>query len=217
MIAKSRGNTIGFVYELLLADLQQGSFAPGEKLTTDGLARLYGVSRTPVREALGRLERDGLLVADPNAGFRVRTMTLRELCDMYEVREVLEGLAASKLAQAGASADLLGQLRACSRHRRESADIEVHKAEDRQFHQLICENCGSAALKALVRNYLILSIVFSVSDALVRERRNYVNCHDINLEHDEIIEAIEQRNSRLAGKRMSAHIATARKALERLI
>ena len=79
MIAKTRGNTAEFVHQRLLDDLQQGSFLPGDKLTTESLARRYDVSRTPVREALIRLEREGVVDATANSGYEIRTPTLDEV------------------------------------------------------------------------------------------------------------------------------------------
>ena len=86
MIAKTRGNTAEFVHQRLLDDLQQGSFLPGDKLTTESLARRYDVSRTPVREALIRLEREGVVDATANSGYEIRTPTLDELCGMKSAK-----------------------------------------------------------------------------------------------------------------------------------
>ena len=218
MIARQRGNTTDFVYERLLEDLQQGKYLPGDKLTTDALSNGYGVSRTPVREALVRLERDGLLVSDLNTGFRVKTLTLRERCDLYELREVLEGLAVAKLTERGATAEVLAQLRQCSQGHRNASTLEERKINDHKFHTLIYDNCGSRPLRELMHNYLVLSIVFNVTtQALggpshVSRRQKF-----ISHEHEAIIAAIESRNPTLARRLLSAHIAAARKEIARMI
>jgi DNA-binding GntR family transcriptional regulator len=216
MIAKQRGNTTEFVYERLIEELQRGDFLPGDKLTTDGLAKRYDVSRTPVREALVRLERDGILETDLNTGFRVRTLSLRELCDLYELREVLEGLAAARLAQHGATPEVLAALRECCEQRRNAASEDEMRAADHRFHTVIYDNCGSKQLQKLMHTYLILSTVFNSTTMMLRGRR-YSNPRDINCEHDAIITAIEKGDAPLARKLLATHIAWARKRLEKLI
>ncbi len=216
MIAKTRGNTTEFVRSRLLDDLRKGNFQPGDKLTTETLARSYEVSRTPVREALVRLEREGMLEMDVNTGFRVRVLSLPELCELYEIREALEGLAVAKLAERGASSELLGELRRCCEQRRNAASFKEKKEGDQRFHMLICDSCGSKALQTLIHNYLLLSTVFNVTDYLLQNRR-FINRRDIHHEHEEIVSAIEEGNSSRARKLLAAHIATARKSLEKLM
>ena len=216
MIAKTRGNTAEFVHQRLLDDLQQGSFLPGDKLTTESLARRYDVSRTPVREALIRLEREGVVDATANSGYEIRTPTLDELCDMYEIREALEGLAVAKLAENGASPELIAELRGCCDRRRHAANLDEMDTGDRQFHALICDSCGSETLQALVHNYLVLSTVFNVTRYLLKDRPNF-NRHDIDLEHERIVDAIEAGNPKLARKLLAEHIAYARKLMRKLV
>ena len=216
MIAKTRGNTAEFVHQRLLDDLQQGSFLPGDKLTTESLARRYDVSRTPVREALIRLEREGVVDATANSGYEIRTPTLDELCDMYEIREALEGLAVAKLAENGASPELIAELRCCCDRRRHAANLDETDTGDRQFHALICDSCGSETLQALVHNYLVLSTVFNVTRYLLKDRPNF-NRHDIDLEHERIVDAIEAGNPKLARKLLAEHIAYARKLMRKLV
>ena len=202
MIAKTRGNTAEFVHQRLLDDLQQGSFLPGDKLTTESLARRYDVSRTPVREALIRLEREGVVDATANSG--------------YEIREALEGLAVAKLAENGASPELIAELRSCCDRRRHAANLDETDTGDRQFHALICDSCGSETLQALVHNYLVLSTVFNVTRYLLKDRPNF-NRHDIDLEHERIVDAIEAGNPKLARKLLAEHIAYARKLMRKLV
>ena len=216
MIAKTRGNTAEFVHQRLLDDLQQGSFLPGDKLTTESLARRYDVSRTPVCEALIRLEREGVVDATANSGYEIRTPTLDELCDMYEIREALEGLAVAKLAENGASPELIAELRSCCDRRRHAANLDETDTGDRQFHALICDSCGSETLQALVHNYLVLSTVFNVTRYLLKDRPNF-NRHDIDLEHERIVDAIEAGNPKLARKLLAEHIAYARKLMRKLV
>lgn len=216
MITKTRGSTAEFVHQQLLDDLQKNFFLPGDKLTTESLARRYDVSRTPVREALIRLERGGVVDATANSGYEIRTPTADELCDMYEIREVLEGLAAARLAENGASPELVAELRNCCDRRRKAASTDELEASDRKFHELICDSCGSKMLQSLVRNCLVLSTIFDVTRSLLKDR-SYPSRHDANLEHDQIVDAIEAGNPKLARKLLSEHIACARKLIRKLV
>ncbi len=85
----------------------QGSFAPGQRIPEAQVAERLGVSRTPVRQALPVLAREGLLVASGARGFAVRAFTIAEIAEGVDVRGALEGFAARQLAERGASAQIL--------------------------------------------------------------------------------------------------------------
>jgi len=82
------------VYTELYDAIAAGRYRPGERLDLNDIATRYGTSRTPVREALWRLESDGLLKAVPHHGFVVSNLPGREIAELYHIRAVLEGLAA---------------------------------------------------------------------------------------------------------------------------
>lgn len=210
MIVSTRGNTTDLIHQRMLDDLQHGAFRPGDKLSSEGLAKRYNVSRTPVREALIRLERDGFVETESNTRYEVKTPTLTELCNLYEIREALEGLAAEKLATGGASPELIVRLRKCSELRRTAETLDEQETADKEFHGLICDSCGSEPLKSLVRNYLLLSTVFNAS-RFILAGRTIPHKRSICDEHEEIVDAIEAGNGKLARKLLSAHIANARK------
>jgi GntR family transcriptional regulator of vanillate catabolism len=93
--------------------LLRGEFRPGERLAELTLAPLLKASRTPVRLALDRLAHEGLLVALPKGGFKVREFTIADIWDAIEVRGVLEGTAARLAAERLSSPDELAELRRC--------------------------------------------------------------------------------------------------------
>lgn len=216
MIARNRGNTAEFVRQQLLNDLRDGKILPGDKLITENLARRYDVSRTPVREALISLEHDGLLEATTNSGYEVRTLTLPELCELYEIREALEGLAVVKLIEKGVDDELIAQLRQCCEQRRSAATFDEKMAGDRRLHALICDSCGSESLRKLIHNYLMLSNIFNMSDRLLRGRSDATR-RNVHQEHEAIIAAIAAKNASRARKLLVAHIAGARATLMKLI
>lgn len=212
-----RGNTAEIVRNRILDELQSGQFDFSDRLVTDSLAKRYNVSRTPVREALIRLEQEGIVAATANSGFELRQPTIPELCELYELRELLEGVAVEKVTRNGASPDFIARLRTLCEERRTSMPDSDEKAgrADRDFHQLICDSCDSPLIQSLIRNYLALSKIFRANTSLpkrkIRVRR------DADREHDRIVDAIEAGNAKLARKLMSNHIASARRDFERLL
>lgn len=98
------------VYTELYDAIAAGRYRPGERLDLNDIAARYGTSRTPVREALWRLESDGLLKAVPHHGFVVSKLPVQEILELYHIRAVLEGLAA-RLAAGRLSDDQAHALR----------------------------------------------------------------------------------------------------------
>src|SRR5262249_47640047 len=99
------------LFSLIRSGIISGDLAPGEKLTEASLAKRYGVSRAPLREALLRLEERQLIERVPFSGMRVASPSLRMLRELYEVRAVLEGLAARRAAALATPRDI-AELRA---------------------------------------------------------------------------------------------------------
>ena len=99
------------VFETLCVAIVQGDIPPGSKISEPELARIYGISRGPLREAIGRLEACGLVVRRPNVGARVVSLSSEQLLEIFHVREALEGMAA-RLAAENMTAAEIDELRA---------------------------------------------------------------------------------------------------------
>ncbi|MFF8809472.1 GntR family transcriptional regulator [Streptomyces omiyaensis] len=133
-------------------DIVSGVFERGSRLTEDQLARRYGVSRVPVREALRTLESEGFVVSRRHAGAQVAEPTDQEAADLLDVRALLEPLGAARAAQRRTDAHLkvlrglvrLGQERA---RRGQGEDL---KALGGWFHETLAQASGSPALAALL-------------------------------------------------------------------
>jgi len=82
------------IFSLIKEAIVEGEMAAGSKISEPELARAYGISRGPLREAIGRLEACGLVVRRPNVGARVVTLSNRQLIEIFHVREALEGMSA---------------------------------------------------------------------------------------------------------------------------
>lgn len=138
------------VYDRLYADVVAGAW-DGEPLVELALAERYGVSRTPVREALRRLEQDGLLERRDRS-LRVRARSPEEVLDIYEVRIALEGLAARAAAQRAGPLDVARLRRAAAEMRAaDPADPPAMAAANRRFHEALWAAGHSAALADLLR------------------------------------------------------------------
>jgi GntR family transcriptional regulator, vanillate catabolism transcriptional regulator len=131
-----------------------GEIPPGSQLLQLELAKQLGVSRTPLREAFRILERDGLVrISNGNRTIGVVRWTSEELRDLYEVREVIDGLAARLVAQRGMSPELdaelrrrLDQMEDSLSARDHTSEVEAHVA----FHALIAEHCGNSRVVGLL-------------------------------------------------------------------
>ena len=99
-LAQNRTRLADNVYEQILSAILSGEIMPGERLIQETIASQIDVSRTPVREAFLRLEREGVLEAAGRGGFQIRNITEQEMKDLYLAREAVEGFAAKLLAGA---------------------------------------------------------------------------------------------------------------------
>lgn len=206
------GSTAEQVRKAIREEIRDGIFEPGCKLTSEMLAERYHVSRTPVREALIRLEEEKLVCGTPNAGYELRQPSIRELCEIYELREALEGLAIERTIRNGAPPELLEELRSFCELRRTGGASVSPVAGDLAFHTAICRHCGSETLRAVIENSLLLATIFAVAPKLLRANRPKAD-----REHEEILAAVEAGNAKRARKLLAGHIASARKRLERLL
>ncbi len=212
---KVRGENSDFVYNSMLNDMRRGVIRPGDKLAAEVLGKQYQVSRTVIREVLARFEQNYIVERTVNAGCRMRVFSLRELCDLFEIRESLEKLTVEKLTTLGASPETIAELRKYSERWLHAADpVEIDGA-DRDFHQLICDSCQSTLMQKFATDNFILFNAFNSTryflDGNLFKRSKSTPSPD---EHGAIVDAIEAGDVKLAGKRMAAHIARARKRFE---
>src|SRR5262249_41724470 len=128
------------VYEVLRQCIVEGDFAPGQRLLSDALATELKVSRTPVREALRKLEAEGLVEASGRAGLTVRAISEEDLSELFYVREALEGMAARLAAENASEAAtldlhaLLDEMAEALAH----SDLKLIRALTGEFHMAVC-------------------------------------------------------------------------------
>src|SRR5579875_566973 len=132
----------------------RGRLAPGQRVAEAPLAVSLGMSRTPVRQALPLLAQEGLLAVHETRGYVVRSFTGADIADAIDVRAVLEGLAARRIAERGASKTFLRELRAClddgdaifRKRRLEESDEGAYAEMNTRFHALILAEAASPIL-----------------------------------------------------------------------
>jgi DNA-binding GntR family transcriptional regulator len=151
----SRGEerSTDYAYRKLKALILDSEFAPGAFLLEKHAAAQLGLSRTPVREALVRLEQDGLLEIVPRHGARISALSPADMRDIYEVLTSLEPTAAEVLARQRPSADELTDLsRACADMERalEASNLKAWAVADEAFHRDLAVRCGNRRLSDMI-------------------------------------------------------------------
>ena len=195
---KSQGET---AYDRLLTAIRSGEFAPGDRLRETDVGTRLGLSRTPVREALRKLEADGIVEHRPRLGAVIRKLSHSELVELYEMRIVLERTAAQMATKHAAQAEI-DTLRALNMRIGKSEPAEA-AALNQDFHRGIYLATRNRFLRDSARalnNALMLMGPTTLDDA---ERVAVVVS-----EHTDILDAIEARDPMAAGDTAEAHLQT---------
>ena len=200
------------VYLIVKQLITDRQLVPGEKIRQEKLAAELGISRTPLINALKFLEKEKLVEAQPRRGFFVRDFSREEVVSIFELREVLEGLAARRAA-VGLTAEKTKRLRGFFMrfNQNEAAiDKQAYAEEDRRFHLYISEIGSREFLKSILESFNIISFSYQLvtPEGLVRKPEETL------AEHRAIIEAICSGDADKAETMMRSHF---RRSIERLI
>lgn len=191
------------VYTIIKEMINERKLLPGKKIPQEKLARDLGISRTPLVSALKYLEQEKLVEAIPRRGFFVRHFNREEMVSIFELREVLEGLAARRAAK-GITDSQIKKLQVFFRKFDNSAgitDFKKYAVEDRKFHAFVMEVGAQEFLKSILQTTNIISFSYQLinSEGLVRPPNETIH------EHLAVIEAISQRDSDAAEELMRQH------------
>lgn len=193
-------------YLRIVAEIRSGKLSPGARITEVDLAQRFGISRTPVREAIRQLEADGLVIHTPRRGASIRSLGHAEISELYDMRAVLEGAAAEFAARA-ASAVELEELAAIHEAMVSASDAETLYQLNQHFH---------AGLLDAARNRFLVRAVAAVNKTLLILGRSTMEEGDraksALQEHMTILKALSERDDQAAGNAMRAHIAHAHRA-----
>jgi DNA-binding GntR family transcriptional regulator len=217
-LADERRALVDKLAATLQARVLSGALPSGTRLRQEALAEEFGVSRTPIREALRKLQEAGLVELRPNRGAHVRGLTPREIRDAYEVRAELEALAAG-LAARRVHHEQLDTLHEAQVQFREALERTVAAREqglepsDEEiarwgrandlFHQVIQSASGNDVLTRMLA-HLHRSFPRDLSRTVLRE--NTTLLRENVREHEAILEAIERRDAAAAHDLMHAHV-----------
>lgn len=191
------GQAVTALRDLVLS----GQLQPGERLNEVGLAEALGISRAPLREAIQRLRSEGLLTAVSGRGAFVRTLSVREVMEIFEVRRVLE-IHALRLAAERATPAELAQLEADLTARGHLLETFPRYPEDHDFHLRVARLSGNATLLATITD-------MQRQTQLVRGRvaaQNNDHPDRIVREHTEVVAALVAGDVERAVEAMTAHM-----------
>jgi DNA-binding GntR family transcriptional regulator len=193
-------------YERLLDEIRAGSLLPGARLREIDLAARLGISRTPVREAIRRLEADGLVEHLPRQGASLRRLSHAEVMELYEMRVVLEGTAA-RLAAHAASALELAELEEINAEMTGSVDPVQIARLNRQFHTTLLNAAKNRFLKRFMLALRRTSLVLGRSTLFDRDRVDAAAA-----EHADLLAALAARDAASAEAAMRVHIEAAHRS-----
>jgi DNA-binding GntR family transcriptional regulator len=193
----------GGIYEQLREQILDGAFDPETPISQIKLAESLGVSRTPLREALRMLQRDGLIYSEPNRRVRVTALSITDLEELYASRIVLEALALRITLPRATSADL-DELDAAIAGMADAAalrDVALWEIPHRQFHGVLRRHAGDRLIR----------LASELAAHGERYRRVYLTepiaWSSAALEHSAIVEACRARDDALAAERLARHLA----------
>ncbi len=205
-------------YQSLRSALLDGDYLPGERIYEAGIAQALGVSRNPVREAVRRLQQDGLLEVRPHYGIYVATIPADEIEDVYRIRAALEATAAALAAERMTDDDvkelgsIVGEQQEAAARAETLPREPVSVVQADRFHHAI--HVGARSPRLLVMLEQIYAQVSHFRNLTLRvPGRAAVSAEG----HAGIFDAIQRRDPATADRKMRAHIDDARQALVRQV
>lgn len=198
------------VFNTLRDAILKGELEPGERLMEVTLAQKLGVSRTPIREAIRKLELEGLVKMTPRKGAEVAQITLKDLTDVLEVRRHLEELAVELSCKKAAETEL-EELRQCHeefKHKIEADDLTEMAVADVALHDVIYRTTG---------NNRLIQILNNLREQMYRYRLEYIKDEHkrkvLVEEHKVLIDAISARDVEAAKDAIRKHIDNQEKTI----
>jgi DNA-binding GntR family transcriptional regulator len=194
--------------------IMKGDLAPGTRISEVSLARTFGISRGPLREAIRRLEGRGLLERVPHVGSRVITLSVEDLLEVFDVREALEGMACRLAAERMSDDEIAAVEMVLERHSDDAAlragEAYYQQAGDYDFHYRIAQGAKNRRIVGLLCGelYHLIRIYRYRSGAVPGRAPQAFD------EHRRILAALRARDGDLAERLMRAHIRRARALLE---
>lgn len=202
------------VYESLRDAIINQVLKPGERLMETDLAEEMGVSRTPVREAIRKLEQEGYVIMIPRKGAYVAGLSIKDIHEVFEIRGALEALAAGLAAERATQEEIEEMERniVLEASHFESSDLIKTIEVDTKFHELIFKASKNDRLLSMINNLREQVQRFRTTTLAVSGRMKFAL-----EEHRRIVEAIAARDVQLAQQMAKEHIESAENALLEVI
>lgn len=197
----------GRVYKKLRNDILSGKYKNNKELRENTIAKEYGVSRTPVREAIRQLELEGLAVTVPNKGAYVNSIKRKDVEDIYAIRSLLEGLCARWAAEYITKEQLesVEEILFMTRYHLEHEHYDQLYEYDGKFHEALYGACNSPILNHVLKDFH--EYIQMVRKNALKDRIRAAQCQE---EHEAILAAIKARNPEEAARLASLHIEKAK-------
>lgn len=191
------------IYEVLLSRIQNGTLRPGQRLVEAEIAASVGTSRGPVREAIAMLQRAGLATSDPFIGASITALARDEIVEIYSLRSVLEGYAASRAVQRSTEAEL-AELRAVTARMRTTRGPDVVsrlRELDAQFHATLVQLAGEEHLwHAWERLRARIALYHSTVEAAFSDGERLARMHE------DLLDALRPDDPAGTEQRVRAHL-----------
>ena len=199
----SRGSRGGHAYQRLRDALRSGALKPGDRIMEVPIAKQLSVSRTPVRDAIRRLEAEGLLEHEPRAGLVVASLDRRAVAELYEMREVLEGTAARLFTRHAADieVDHLLELVAMEKSLKSGEELAAH---NQRFHVHMHRGAHNRYLEKALQAVNSALWLLGKSQMLLQHRAK-----SALTEHEELAKAVQKRDADLAETVARKHVRSA--------
>jgi DNA-binding GntR family transcriptional regulator len=182
-----------FAYKMLLDAIREQQLKPGERVREDEVSKMLGISRTPVRQALHRLQTRGLLQQAPGRGLLVAELSRQQVVELYAMRELMEGAAARLAAQHAGPSDIIAMRRVLEEFRKAAPNARKLARINRLFHATIHEAAHNRYLRQSLNDFsdtlaLLQGTTFSLKGRWKLEL----------VENNELVDAIERRDAAAA-------------------
>jgi DNA-binding GntR family transcriptional regulator len=201
-------------YDFVKARIMSMEYKPGQYVTDSEVAEALDISRTPVREALRRLEQEGLLINQARRGWKVYTLSLEDIHDIFDIKEALEGMVARRAAANPdeASRSALGEAMARMQQAAQGDDVEAWMEADVRLHHVVL---------AMGSNERAANVIQQLNDQWHRVRVGFLAMKGriarSNLEHKAIVDSILAGEEEEAERLMRVHLHHVRDELVRLL
>jgi DNA-binding GntR family transcriptional regulator len=198
------------LYTILRREILSCAIPPGAEIRDAEVAERFSVSRSPVRDALLRLEAEGLVLINPRKGYRAAPISIADARDLFAFRAVLEPACATSVAAEASQVELAGldRFRAMEAVEQRGRNAAAFVHYNREFHLAIAGLCGNRRLREttvdLIEQFDRFVTVSISSDSDLQHAA-------LIAEHCEIIDALQARDGKRAGRILARHAGRARK------